>query len=208
MIDNYRDLPIGKYLEICEIKRNEGIDILTEQVKVIAILTDMAEEEILDLPITEYKEMARKLGFLGKEYEGEVQVAKSYKIGGMELVPVKDMRKITTAQFIDFQMFAKEWEKHLVELLSTLMIPKGKKYCDGYDIVEVHQAIRENLSVADVLSLSAFFFKQWLQSINSSLTYSISEIKKIPNKEKRVEMMRELRRMLTPSQQSGDGLQM
>lgn len=205
MIDNYRDLPIGKYLEICDIAKDESLDVLNEQVKVISILTDMSEDDILGLPITDYKDMSRRLVFLRKEYDGELPVAKSYKIGGFELIPEKDLTKITTAQFIDFQTFSREGDKYYVEALSTLMIPKGKKYNEGYDITEVHKAIRENLSVADVLSLSAFFLGKWVRSIKDSLTFSMSEIKKIPDKEKREELMRMLLQRKTHSQSNGDG---
>lgn len=205
MIDSYRELPIGKYLEICEIARDENVDPLTEQVKIISILTDESEDDILRLPIAEYKDMSRRLTFLSKAYDGETRIAKSYRIGGMELIPEKDLSKITTAQFIDFQTFSKEGERYYVEVLSTLMIPKGKKYNDGYDIADVHKAIRENLSVADVLSLSAFFLGKWLRSIKDSAIFSISEIRKMPDKEKQKEMMS---RLQTAMQKGGDGLRM
>lgn len=205
MIDSYRELPIGKYLEICEIARDENVDPLTEQVKIISILTDESEEDILRLPIAEYKDMSRRLTFLSKAYDGETRIAKSYRIGGMELIPEKDLSKITTAQFIDFQTFSKEGERYYVEVLSTLMIPKGKKYNEGYDIANVHKAIRENLSVADVLSLSAFFLEKWLRSIKDSAIFSISEIRKMPDKEKQKEMMS---RLQTAMQKGGDGLRM
>lgn len=205
MIDSYRELPIGKYLEICEIARDENVDPLTEQVKIISILTDESEEDILRLPIAEYKDMSRRLTFLSEAYDGETRIAKSYRIGGMELIPEKDLSKITTAQFIDFQTFSKEGERYYVEVLSTLMIPKGKKYNDGYDIADVHKAIRENLSVADVLSLSAFFLEKWLRSIKDSAIFSISEIRKMPDKEKQKEMMS---RLQTAMQKGGDGLRM
>lgn len=205
MIDSYRELPIGKYLEICEIARDENVDPLTEQVKIISILTDESEEDILRLPIAEYKDMSRRLTFLSKAYDGETRIAKSYRIGGMELIPEKDLSKITTAQFIDFQTFSKEGERYYVEVLSTLMIPKGKKYNEGYDIADVHKAIRDNLSVADVLSLSAFFLEKWLRSIKDSAIFSISEIRKMPDKEKQKEMMS---RLQTAMQKGGDGLRM
>ena len=157
IIDNYRNLPIGKYLEILELSQDENVDALEQQVKTISILTGLTEDDVLALPIMQYKELAGKTKFLENGYDGKLQVAKSYGLGGMELIPVKDFAKITTAQYVDFQNLSKEGDKYLVETLSTLLIPKGKKYMDGYEIEDVRQAIRENLSVADVLSLSAFF---------------------------------------------------
>ena len=207
IIDNYRDLPIGKYLDILELSQDESVDALAQQVKTISILTGLTEDEVLALPITKYKELAGKTKFLEKQYDGNLRVAKSYGLAGMELIPVKDISKISTAQYVDFQTFTKEGDKYIVESLSTLLIPKGKKYNEGYEIADVHKAIRENLSVADVLSLSAFFLTLLVKSIKDFQTYSIKEIQKVANKEMR-EMLMEKMQRVTHLQTSGDGSQM
>lgn len=192
IIDNYRNLPIGKYLEILELSQDENVDALEQQVETISILTGISVEDVLDLPILEYKELAGKTTFLEKEYEGKLQIAKSYGLAGYELIPVKDFTKITTAQYVDFQTFSKEGDKFIVESLSCLLIPKGHKYNDGYDMTAIQQAIRENLSVADVLSLSAFFLTGFVKLIKDFRTFSVAEIKKIPNKELREKLMNRL----------------
>lgn len=203
IIDNYRNLPIGKYLEICELARDENVDALEQQVKTISILTGLSEDDVLALPLVEYKELAGKTMFLEKQYDGKLQVAKSYGLNGMELIPVKDISKISVAQYVDYQTFSKEGDKCIVETLSTLLIPKGKKYNDGYEIADVHKAIRENLSVADVLSLSAFFLTKWVKSIKDSQTFLEKEIQRIPDKKMREHFkkrMQEIHSML-----NGDG---
>lgn len=192
IIDNYRNLPVGKWLEILGLSNDENVDALEQQVKTIAILTGLTEDEVLDLPIVEYRELASKTKFLEKEYEGKLQIAKSYGLNGMELIPVKDFNKITTAQYVDYQTFSKEGDMYLVQTLSTLLVPKGKKYNDGYDMDAVQQAIRDNLSVADVLSLYAFFLTKWVKLIKDSQTYLDKEIKKIPNKEMREKLMKQM----------------
>lgn len=192
IIDNYRNLPVGKWLEILELSKDENVDELEQQVKTIAILTGLTEDEVLDLPIMEYKSLAAKTMFLEKDYDGKLQIAKSYGLNGMELIPVKDFNKITTAQYVDYQTFSKEGDMYLVQTLSTLLVPKGKKYNDGYDMDAVQEAIRENLSVADVLSLYAFFLTKWVKSIKDSQTYLDKEIKKIPNKEMREKLMKQM----------------
>lgn len=206
IIDNYRNLPIGKYLEILSLSQDESVDALEQQVKTISILTGLTEDDVLALPITKYKELAGKTKFLENGYDGKLQVAKSYGLGGMELIPVKDFAKITTAQYVDFQNLSKEGDQYLVETLSTLLIPKGKKYMDGYEIEDVRQAIRENLSVADVLSLSAFFLTKFVKSIKDFQTYSIKEIQKIPNREMRQKLMKQMQEaMEIHSKTNGDG---
>ena len=207
MIDNYRDLPIGMYLDICNIDRREDLDELAKQVSIIAILTGRAEEEIYNLPLDEYRKLAAKTAFLSKEYDGEVLRAKTYGINGMALVPVEDFRKITTAQYIDFQTFAKEADKNVVELLSTMLVPKGKKYNQDYDVLELQKALRMHLSVADALSLLAFFFVQFHQLIKDSLISSKEAAMKLRDPEKKKRMLREIQKQEVLLK-GGDGSQM
>lgn len=208
IIDNYRDLPIGMYLEICEIDRRTDIEELHKQVEILSILTGMAEEEIYSLPIEDYKCLVVKSEYLRQPYDGEVLTAKSYICGKFNLVPVEDYKKITTAQYIDFQTFAKEGEKRIVELLSTMLVPKGKKYNQDYDVMEVQNAIREHMSVAEALSLLAFFFVQYIQSIVDSLTYSREMALKLRDPEKKRRMLREIQKQEDLLLRGGDGLRM
>ena len=194
IIDNYRDLPIGMYLDICDIDRRTDIEELHKQVSIISILSGMAEEDIYDLPIDEYRVLASRTQYLKTPYDGEILTAKNYVCGKFNLMPVEDFRKITTAQYIDFQTFAKDVERNIVEILSTMLIPRGKKYNQEYDILEVQKAIREQMSVADAVSLYAFFFVQYRQLIKDSLTFCKEEAKKIPDKDKRMKTLREIQK--------------
>ena len=205
IIDNYRDLPIGMYQEICAIDRRQDLDDLSKQVLTISLLTYTLEEEILDLPISEYRALAAKATFLEQEYTGKILTAKSYQIGHLTLIPIQDYRKITTAQYIDFQTFAKDPDQNVVEILSTMLIPKGKKYNQGYDIVEVQDAIRDHLSVADALSLLAFFFVRYHRLIVDSLTSCKRAAKRIPDPEKRIQILKRIKEQEEILLRIGDG---
>ena len=194
IIDNYRDLPIGMYLEICEIDRRTDIEELHKQVSILSILTGRDEEEIYDLPIGDYKELVSKTRFLAHPYEGEVLTAKTYSLEGWVLQPVGDYRKITTSQYIDFQTFVKDAEKNIVEILSVMLVPKGKKYNQDYDILELQNALRRSLSVADALSLFAFFFVQFRQLIKDSLISSKEAAMKLRDPEKKIRVLKEIQR--------------
>ena len=208
IIDNYRDLPIGMYLEICEISRREDQEELNKQVSILAILTGRSEEDIYDLPITDYKELVVKSRFLGTTYDGEVSTQKTYILEGWELVPLKDYRQITTAQYIDFQTFAKDVEKNIVEILSVILVPKGKKYNQDYDVIELQQVLRRTLSVADAFTLIAFFFVQYKQSIKDSLIYSMKAAMRLRDPEKKKRILKEIRIQEENLKMLGDGLQM
>ena len=208
IIDNYRDLPIGLYLEICDIDRREDLEDINKQVSIISVLTGMAEEDIYNLPLEEYRQLAAKSQYLRHPYEGEILTAKNYIVGKFTLVPIEDYRKITTAQYIDFQTFAKDVERNIVEILSCMLIPKGKKYNQDYDVLEVQKALREHLCVADALSLLAFFFVQYRQSIKDSLTYSREMAMRLRDPEKKRRMLREIQKEEDRLLRLGDGLRM
>ena len=208
IINNYRDLPIGLYLEICDIDRREDLEDINKQVSIISVLTGMAEEDIYNLPLEEYRQLAAKSQYLRHPYEGEILTAKNYIVGGFTLVPIEDYRKITTAQYIDFQTFAKDEERNIVEILSCMLIPKGKKYNQDYDVIEVQKALREHLCVADALSLLAFFFVQYRQSIKDSLIYSREMAMRLRDPEKKRRMLREIQKEEDRLLRLGDGLRM
>lgn len=206
IVDNYADLPVGKYLDI--LRANEGdADELDKQVATIAILADVPEQDILNLPLPEYSALAAKADFLRHTDKGSHAVAKSYTLGGLRLVPVADAGRITAGQFIDFQTFTKDGlEKHLPEILSCFLVPDGKTYGNGYSIPDVQDAIRQYLSVTDALSLLAFFFASSEQLLRISLTFSEKAARRIKDKATREAMLARIaqtRAMLSPT--AGDG---
>ena len=164
IIDNYADLPVGLYMEILATSRADMEDI-DKQVRIISLLSGMPETQVLTLPIPDYKALAAATEFLTEPCQ-EGRVAKSYRLGGMDLVPTSDLTKITAAQYIDFQTLSKGGDERTVELCSVFLVPKGHKYNDGYDIADVQDAIRRHLSVQDVVTIAAFFFTQ-ICGINS-----------------------------------------
>lgn len=190
IIDNYRKLPIGKYNEIVKLCETE-MDEVDRKVKIVGILTGLTDDEVLALPLTDFTECCAKAKFIDLPCpETLIQsVSKSYPVGGFNLVPVTDMRKVTTAQYIDFLSFSKDKEHNIVEMLSCFLVPKGMDYNEGYDILDVHNAIKEEMSVAEVLALLAFFFGSWTRSIHSTLSYSERMARRVKDKEKRQMIM-------------------
>ena len=190
IIDNYRKLPIGKYNEIVKLCETE-MDEVDRKVKIVGILTGLTDDEVLALPLTDFTECCAKAKFIDLPCPETLipSVSKSYPVGGFNLVPVTDMRKVTTAQYIDFLSFSKDKEHNIVEMLSCFLVPKGMDYNEGYDILDVHNAIKEEMSVAEVLALLAFFFGSWTRSIHSTLSSSERMARRVKDKEKRQMIM-------------------
>lgn len=192
MITSYNDLTIGKYVEILAVNKREDIDVQEKQAYTISILYDIPFEEVMHLPVSEYKAMAIASSFLREPTDNKRAICKEYNIGGMCLVPVVDFRKIDTAQYIDFQQMQSDIDSHLVELLSIMLIPRGCRYAEGYDLAEVQNVIRDNLAVSDAVALTAFFLTLCFKSIKDIRNYCKKEITKVKDKTKREELMKKL----------------
>lgn len=203
MIKDYNHLPLGKYLEIQEVATSDKEDI-DKQVSVIAILADLTEDEVLNLPLMDYKRLAAESSFLEVPVQVPANIAKTYNLNGWELVPTTDIRKMTTAQYIDFQTFSQQDNNNLVGVMSCFLIPKGKKYNEDYDIVELQNTIKDYLCVPHCLSLAAFFLTRFSSSILAMLTYCKWMTKmnlKGEQKKMMLKRIQELKEMLT----NGDG---
>ena len=212
MIDNFDKLTIGAMLRLAAIP--EDMDALDRQVAILAVLSDCTEDDILALPLAEYSRRVNASRFLDDDLPQRIP-QRSYKCGDFDLVPVRDYKRITTAQFVDFKTFADSAggdEKRLsaltVELLSCMLTPKGRGYCDGYDPVEVQAAIRDHLRADDALALSAFFLSSWMRLSGSILTSSrrAARRKARPDLLEKIRTLRQMRKaLLTPSPHAGAG---
>lgn len=203
MIDNYNKLTIGKYQEVLEAIRDYE-DEHERNTALIAVLSDQEPDEVLNLSLSEYKKRVDGLRFLLEE-PVQAPIKNRYRIGDMELDLCADLSKLTAGQYIDYQTFIKDVENNMVELLSVFLIPKGKKYGD-YDMGEVHEAIRENLSICDALGLSAFFLALSQALIESTLTSLIRRMKKMKRKAKTPEEKKKLEEAIMNLEAGGAGL--
>ena len=186
MITTYEALTMGQYQDIDRITRGEG-DELDKQVAVLSILTGKDEGELLRLPLAEYTDIAARSAFLRRPIERTPAVRDTYRLGEWVLRPVKDYRRLTAGQYIDFQAFTRDTFDYC-GLLSVLMVPEGRTYGDGYDPLEVRDVIASTLPMPDGMALIAFFLNKYAALISASLTYSERAIGKIRDRRKRETM--------------------
>lgn len=202
MITNYDGLDLGRYMKIDKILRTPAEEI-DKQVQIVAILADKTTDEVLALPLADYSRMATQTAFLGKLCEPAPEDGKTFEAGGLRLVPTGDFTKINTAQYVDFQTFARDFPSTIPQLLSCFLVPEGKDYNQGYDIAAVHAAVL-TIPLAKALGLTAFFFSRFNESIAGSLTSLERQSRKNRRKKMEVEMMRAKVEGLLQS--IGDGL--
>lgn len=200
MITNYNSLTVGKYEALLRARADHEGDTNELNLHVLSILSDMTVDQLLDMKVPEFRAMMDRAGFLCTAPRPS-EVAKQYRFGDLTLVPVTDIRKMTAAQYIDFQNFSNAGEGRQAELLSCFLVPKGMKYNDGYDILEVQQAIRDFMPVTAALGLLAFFLRRLHRSTINTLR---SSVKKMPKNPQTEETIKATNRLIS-SLQSGGG---
>lgn len=193
---NWTQISISDYMELQEIiNREDAVDV---EIGLVALLCGVGEEEILDLPLPEYQRLRSEAQFIAQFPEVKNKAPKSVTIGDKKYDIITNMRKLTTAQYIDFQTYLKLGDdvNNLPNLLSIFIIPKGSKYGDeSYDLDKLKEDIKEYLPVVTAFEMCGFFQLTFLNSIKNILFYLELKMRKAKNpKEKKVKKaIRELR---------------
>lgn len=198
---NWKDITIEIYdkiraLETEIVTQEQALDV---NVKLLSILCDVDELTIINLPLTEFTILVGKAEFL-KEMPKYTIEQYYYDNKGRVYEVQMNLREMTTAQFIDFQTFVKDKDKNFKHLLACFLLPKGKKYGEDYDIIEVAEHLYKNMSIATARSVMFFFILQYQALQQVMLNYSIREVKKqmkkTKNKEAKKNMEMALQQMM------------
>ena len=192
MIDNWNDVSLKTHSELYKIAQNIYDTEEDKRFKTAALLNGITYDQLLNQPLTATTEMMASTAFL-YEKPKPVKIKKEYSLNGRIYCPFKDMSEMTTSQYIDYQsVIVENFEEHLLDLMSIILVPKGHQYNDGYDFQEAKEDIL-TLSVTEALGIADFFLKQYRRSLRRTLLYSKAEmwlaIRKMP-KDLREEAMR------------------
>lgn len=209
-IKSYEDLTLEKWQALRSIDWNESIDDIERQAGIIGVLCDLSVEEVMKMPLAEYKECAMAAEFLKATPKvRSISAVRRMEIGGFSLYAPRAFNEITVAQFVDFQTFAGQENKE-AELLSVFLIPNGCEYCEGYDVAAVQDAIKREVSVQMFVDLSAFFLTKLLQLTADSLAFSEETVARMQEGEAKTRMQAKIQRakmFVEALTGNGDGLQ-
>ena len=199
---NWDSITIEKYYDLQDILNDEVDDDITKNVKMVALITDIDEDEVWNMDMAEAGEYISRLQFLNK-FELPDNPNMKFNLPGYQLKVMKDVSKISVAQYVDFQNFVKlPLREGMEKILSIFLIPEGCKYNDGYDIIDVQKEIRENLSFRVAEGLLSFFIEKYGELLIHSLVYCRRQVKKT----KDPEMMEKLEKTEKEVQQKLDSL--
>lgn len=197
----YYDLTIDKYLQIKEVLEN-ATDDLSTQVALLSVLNECTEDDLLDMPLPEYKDKLADLAFLSQPLEPKPNCPKTITIDKQVFEAVRDIKQFTAGQYIDYQNLIKadDFYSIIPNLLAVFFIPKGKDYGKDYDIMEVAEKIKNNVSIGFALDVCFFFQQQSINSINRTLDSLVLmtklQIMKTKNKETKSKMKLALTKLM------------
>lgn len=155
---------------------------LNKEIAMLAVLCDVDEDAIANLTQNEFSKLLTQTNFLADM--PKVKVTDKYRINGADYQVFLSLKQMTVSQYIDFQTFYADTEKYFCELLACFLIPKGKKYGEGYDIDVVVKDIGEHLSIVDANSILFFFALLYRSLTKAMLSYSVRQMKKLMRKTK------------------------
>lgn len=201
---SWSQISIGDYEKITAIFKDESLSGAEKDIALLAILCEVPEDEIWKMNVEQVRDLRTDLLWLNRDFDyPKTFNFKKIKVGDWECKVEPDITKMTYAQFVDLQNYSKEKDEYgqpkmKAEVLSVFFIPVGHKYGDGYDVVALQQAIRENVSVLTCNSCCFFFTQRCLSSLDNLAICLASKLrarsflmrKSNPLKEKYIELSR------------------
>ena len=174
------DLPLAKYLKTLEIFNDESLSDLDKNIEILAIYADTTVDSILKLRPDVVEEYFTEMSTSISSYKpSNSKRPKKIKINDQVYTINYNIGKLNMAQYIDFQQIIvkKNYLENLPALLSIFIIPKGHKYNDDYDIIELRNILENNITLDEALSIIFFSKMKSISLIKLKLLYYRSMLK-------------------------------
>ena len=174
------DLPLAKYLKTLEIFNDASLSDLDKNIEILAIYADTTVDSILKLRPDVVEEYFADMSNSISSYKpSNSKRPKKIKINDQVYTINYNVGKLNMAQYIDFQQIIvkKNYLENLPALLSIFIIPKGHKYNDDYDIIELRNILENNITLDEALSIIFFSKMKSISLIKLKLLYYRSMLK-------------------------------
>ena len=168
------DLPLAKYLKTLEIFNDKNLSDLDKNIEILAIYADTTVDEILKLrPDAVGAYFSDMSNAISSYKPSNSKHPKKININNQVYNVNYNIDKLNMAQYIDFQqtIIKKNYLENLPALLSIFIIPKGHKYNDDYDILELRKVLENNITLDEALSIIFFLKMKSISLIKLKLLY-------------------------------------
>ena len=178
-VKGWNDITISQYKAIVKIVEDEYYSPVEKDAMVLALLCGVDEKQIWNLDVNEFNSLRGKMGFLSNFEFDKRWHLKRIKIDGEEYDVQADINKFSVAQYMDYQSLWKNKDSHMGSMLTVFLVPRGKKYNDGYDIQHLAEVFEENVSIVTYNCICFFFLRNLVTSTSASQLYSTYLMRKM-----------------------------
>ena len=193
---SFKDINLKDYKKIVEINNRELDSNLEKDIAVLSVLLGVEESEVYNLSIVELRSLIEQINWVYEyDFKPTGKLVNKLKIDGIEYTVNPDINSFTVSQYMDFQNFWDKRNERMGNLLAVFVIPKGKKYNEGYDVIELADRLEEIFTLDDWNNVCFFFLKNYLTSIKASLLYSDWQMRKMQRKEKNSQKKQEIKNL-------------
>ena len=168
------ELPLSKYLKTLEIFNDKYLSDLDKNIEILAIYADTTVDSILKLrPDDVGAHLVDMSNVISSYKPSNSKHPKNIKINDQVYKVNYNIGKLNMAQYIDFQqtIVNKNYLENLPALLSIFIIPKGHKYNDDYDILELRNILENNMTLDEALSIVFFLKTKSISLIKLKMLY-------------------------------------
>lgn len=170
--NSWNKISVEDYRLIRNILQDDSVSQITKNVQILSVLTETSVEDLLKENMQKVQELFKQLEFLQSFPEPRKLSMKTLKIKDHKYKLITNIDKYNVSQLLDFQAYiANDPNEHYAEILSTIIIPEGKQYNEDYDINEVINDIKYNLSIDIAHSLVFFYTEKLMKSLKGTKTY-------------------------------------
>lgn len=156
---NWNNLSIKQVKSINKISSNKELKPEEKTVKIISIVYNLDEENVWTMPLPIINAKAEECKFLSEQPKYKIKKIDKVNINGVDYEAVYDFSKFTYSQYVDFQCFMGQ-KDNMSEVLSTILVPKGKTYNKDYELKDTINDIENYVDIETANSILGFFFEQ------------------------------------------------
>lgn len=183
---DWTNITVEEFYKIKEIEESKDTD-ENKRIKKLAFIIEKPFEEVQNYSLQQIQELSPNLNNLSVQlfsdtFEKQKKKNKitKIKLNGKEYVVWVDIPSMTYAQFVAFQEANRT--NNISAILSSIIIPKGKKYGEDYDMDELQNDIQKYMKFIDSQVLLFFFAQTLVNSLNSLVTSSLQMMEKMKKK--------------------------
>ena len=164
----WKDINIKQFKNINKILKEENLTDVEKNLKLIGYVFDLSEDDLYDMDLGTIHKYTNELEFINEFKPDYTKEPKIKRIGDYEVGVDYHLSKFTVAQYIDFMAEINSTEPDIARLCATILIPKGHKYNDGYNLEEFIEQIEQEVNIFDAEALVFFYLIKSLKLINKS----------------------------------------